>query len=399
MNSTIKSPEAREKSLRAKKTIGASALSCAVLLGVLSVSVAPSAFAAEPAVGLGAAGAYSVLGGQTVTNTGPTVLANDLGVSPGTSITGFPPGVSLGTTHTTDANAALAQNDLTTAYNDAASRQPTSVVSGDLVGQTLVGGVYKSTSTLDLTGTLVLDGANDPSSVWVFQVGSALTTGSASDVQLINGASSCNIYWQVGSSATLGTDSMFRGSIMALSSISLTTNATIDGRALARNGAVTLDNALVLDPNCPSTAPLPTPSVTPSASASASASATATPSATTTPSASASATSTPSVTPSASASSTAPVVPVVTPPATAGNTSTPALPPSQNQIIPVDGTTPSDSSATGSNAPLASTKTGELAKTGIESVGPLTGFAAVLALFGGALLFASSRASRLSRRH
>lgn len=371
MNSTTKSPGTRAKSLRGRKTIGASALSCAVLLGVLSVSVAPSAFAAEPAVGLGAAGAYSVLGGQTVTNTGATVLANDLGVSPGTSITGFPPGVALGTTHATDANAALAQNDLTTAYDDAAGRLPTQVVSGDLVGQTLVGGVYKSNSSLDLTGTVTLDGANDPSSVWVFQVGSALTTGSASNVRLINGASACNIYWQVGSSATLGTDSMFRGSILALSSITLTTNTTVEGRALARNGAVTLDNSVVMDPNCPAAVPTPTPTPTPSV--------TSTPSAT--------ATVAPVVTPSAPTVTSTPSAAPVLPP---GNTDT-----SQNQIIPVDGTTP------GATTPPATfdSSTPELAKTGATSVPLLTGLAALLGLFGGALLFVSSRASRLARRH
>jgi hypothetical protein len=134
---------------------------------------------------------FSVLAGQSVTNTGPTVVGGDLGVSPGSSVTGFPPGTVLGTTHVADATAVTAQTDLTTAYNDAAGRTPTASVSGDIGGQTLTPGVYNSTSTLGITGTLTLDGQGDPNAVFIIQVGSALTTASSSVVNLINGTQAC----------------------------------------------------------------------------------------------------------------------------------------------------------------------------------------------------------------
>jgi type VI secretion system secreted protein VgrG len=224
----------------------------ALLLGVAMFSGTAGANAAvSPApVGLGTATSYSVLGGTAVTNTGPTTMSGDLGVNPGTAVTGFPPGIFGGTLHAADAPALQAQSDLTAAYNDAASRASTAIVAGDLVGQTLVAGVYKSNTSVDLSGVLTLDGQGDPSSVFIFQVGSTLNTASASSVNLINGASACNVYWQVGSSATLGTTSDFKGTIMSLSSISLTTGATVEGRALARNGAVTLDTNVLTAPIC-----------------------------------------------------------------------------------------------------------------------------------------------------
>jgi hypothetical protein len=217
------------------------AMTCTVLLvGVLAV---PSgADAAEAPVGLGTAASYSVLGGQTVTNTGPTKLSGDLGVSPGTAITGFPPGTVGGATHAGDAQAAKAQSDLTIAYNDAAGRALTASVAGDLVGKTLTAGVYKSTGPLGLTGTVTLNGQGNPNAVFIFQIASTLITASASHVSLLNGAQACNVFWQVGSSATLGTTSSFKGTIMALTSIAVQTGALVQGRALARNGAVTLDN-------------------------------------------------------------------------------------------------------------------------------------------------------------
>jgi len=197
--------------------------------------------AAAAPVGLGTSATYSVLGGQAVTNTGPTSLSGDLGVSPGTAISGFPPGVAAGTTHAADAVAAQAQSDLVTAYNDAAGRAPTASVAGDLVGRTLTAGVYNSSSSLALSGTLTLDGQGDPNSVFIVQVASTLITASASAVNVINGAQACHVYWQVGSSATLGTASSFKGTILALTSITVTTGTVVQGRALARNGQVTLD--------------------------------------------------------------------------------------------------------------------------------------------------------------
>jgi hypothetical protein len=185
-------------------------------------------------------------------------LSGDLGVSPGTAITGFPPGTVGGATHAGDAQAAKAQSDLTIAYNDAAGRALTASVAGDLVGKTLTAGVYKSTGPLGLTGTVTLNGQGDPNAVFIFQIASTLITGSASHVSLLNGAQACHVFWQVGSSATLGTTSSFKGTIMALTSIAVQTGALVQGRALARNGAVTLDNDTFTAANCgttPSSAP------------------------------------------------------------------------------------------------------------------------------------------------
>lgn len=238
---------------------GLSALLVALIAAAVTLSFSSAATAATSPAGLGTAGSYSVLGGETVTNTGPTSLSGDLGVSPGNAITGFPPGEVGGTIHAGDAEALQAQSDLVTAYDDVAGRAPTESVAGDLGGRTLVDGVYNSTGPLGLTGTLTLDGQGDPNSVFIFQVASTLITASSSNVSLINGAQACNVYWQVGSSATLGTGSTFVGSILALTSISVTNNATVQGRALARNGAVTLDSNVFTTTSC---APTPTPSPT-----------------------------------------------------------------------------------------------------------------------------------------
>lgn len=202
------------------------------------------------AVDLGSAADFGVLAGSTVTNTGFTIINGDLGLSPGTSITGFPPGIVNGTIHQTDGVAAQAQLDLTDAYNDAAGRISTGTIAADLGGQILTPGVYTSASSIGLTGVLTLDAQGDPNAVWIFQAGSTLTTASASQVVFINGAQACNVFWQVGSSATLGTGSDFSGTILALTSITATTGATVDGRLLARNGAVTLDTNTVTVSTC-----------------------------------------------------------------------------------------------------------------------------------------------------
>jgi hypothetical protein len=223
------------------------------LLVTVVVLPGSSADAAGPApVGLGTAADFAVLAGSAVTNTGPTTVNGNLGVSPEEAVTGFPPGiVSNGTIHAADAVAAQAQNDLTTAYNDAAGRTGAATVAGDLGGQTLTAGVYNSASSLGLTGTLTLDGQGDENAVFIFQAGSTLTTASASHVSLIGGAVPCNVFWQVGSSATLGTDSVFTGNLLALTSITMTTGATIDGRMLARNGAATMDTNTITRALCP----------------------------------------------------------------------------------------------------------------------------------------------------
>ena len=213
---------------------------CLMTFPLLSVG----AYATAINVDLGTADPFAVLAGTTVTNTGPSIVGGDLGVSPGSAITGFPPGmVTGGTTHAMDAVALQAQNDLTTAYNFAAGEScGTDLTGHDLGGLTLTPGVYCFMSSAQLTGTLTLNSQGNPSSVFVFKIGSTLTTASASSVVVANGGEGDNVFWQVGSSAALGTTTAFAGNILALTSITLDTGADIGcGRALARNGAVTMD--------------------------------------------------------------------------------------------------------------------------------------------------------------
>lgn len=209
---------------------------------------------------------YAVLAGTAVTNTGPTtIIGGNVGVSPGSAVTGFPPGLVVppGTIHIADAHATQAQTELVTAYNTAAGLAPSATLNSELGGQTLVPGVYDFTGGFaQLTGTLTLNTQGDPDALFVFQIASTLTTASNSRVIFINGPT-CNVYWQVGSSATLGTGTQFIGNILALTSISLNTGATvIPGRLLARNGAVTLDTNVINNVQCApaSVVPIPTPS-------------------------------------------------------------------------------------------------------------------------------------------
>jgi LPXTG-motif cell wall-anchored protein len=221
--------------------------------------------AAGPApVNLGTAATFSVLAGTpAVTNTGATTIDRNVGISPAASVTGFPPGIVGGTIHAGDAVALQAQSDLTAAYLVAASA-PVTATHGALGGRTLVGGVYNAGGvTLGLTGTLTLDGQNDPSSVWIFQATSDLVTASSSSVNFVNGASPCNVFWQVTSSATLGSGSTFVGTILALTSITLADSVTVYGRALARNGTVTLINDRFLTLACAGGAAVPTPPTMP----------------------------------------------------------------------------------------------------------------------------------------
>ncbi len=205
-------------------------------------------------VELGTAGSFAVLAGQGVTNTGPTTVNGNLGTSPNPSVTGA--GLTVnGTIHQADAVAAQAQADTTIAYNSAAGRTPVTTVATELGNQNLKAGVYSSaTGTFQITGTLTLDAEGDPNAVFIFQMASSLITASSSNVNIINAGTSCNVFWQVGSSATLGTFSTFRGTILALASITVTTGVTIDGRALARNGAVTLDTDTITRATCTSPA-------------------------------------------------------------------------------------------------------------------------------------------------
>lgn len=194
---------------------------------------------------------FAVLAGSTITNTGFSVLNGDLGLSPGTSVTGFPPGIVNGTQHVTDVEAAAAQVQLTAAYLDLEGRTGATTVAGDLGGQTLSPGLYKSTSSLAVSiADLTLDAGGNSDAVWVFQIASTLTIANGRSIILAGGAQAKNIFWQVGSSATLGTTSVLEGSILALTSITATTNAVINGRLLARNGAVTLDDNDINVPPC-----------------------------------------------------------------------------------------------------------------------------------------------------
>jgi len=218
-------------------------------------AVAPCAPPPGP-IALGTACSFGMLGATpSVTSAGPTNVTGDVGVWPAASIVGFPPGTLTGVKHPGDAVAMTAQGDLTTAYNAAAGAAGGAVLPADAGGLTLPAGVYKTTSaqpSLGITGNLTLDGGGNPNAVWIFQIVSTVTTAAGnSQIILINSANSHNVFWQVGSSATLGTNTTFAGTIMAQASITATTGATLNGRALARTGTVTFDSNPVNVPPCP----------------------------------------------------------------------------------------------------------------------------------------------------
>ncbi len=257
--------------VRARRRFGLSFLVVSSIIGSATALLFTGQHAQAgivPTVSMGTAANYSVLAATTVTNTNLSVLGQSVGLSPGTSVTGFPPGVVLppALIETTNATTIQAQIDLTAAYVDAAGRSVEfTQTNPDLVGQTLVPGVYAATAKapLGLSGQLVLDGQNNPNAVFIFQTDSTLITSSGSSIILINGATECNVFWQVGSSATLGTGSVFVGSILALTSVTVQSGVIVRGRALARNGAVTLDNAVFTQPSCvPSVAVAPTTTTT-----------------------------------------------------------------------------------------------------------------------------------------
>jgi hypothetical protein len=218
--------------------------SAVAALGLMGAALTSPSHAQAPP--LGTAGSFGVLAGSTVTNTNtPTIISGNVGVWPGSAVTGFPPGIVVGgTIHAGDAVAQQAQSDDASAYIALSSRPITQNLTGqDLGGKTLTAGVYGFTSSAQLTGTLTLNGQGNPNSVFIFNIGSTLTTASASNILLINGAQGGNVFFRVGSSATLGTGTQFTGDILALTSIVLNTGANIScGDALAQNGAVTLDN-------------------------------------------------------------------------------------------------------------------------------------------------------------
>ncbi|MBU2019509.1 MAG: DUF3494 domain-containing protein [Bacteroidetes bacterium] len=196
-------------------------------------------------VNLGVAQNFAVIAGSSITNTGPTNITGDLGLSPGTSVGGFPPGILNGTLYINGALVEQAKLDMTAAYNDAAGRVATDMVTvaGNLGGRTMTPGLYKSTSTLALSsGDLTFDAKGDANAVFIIQVASALTVTSGRKVILAGGAQAGNIFWQIGSSASFGTTSSFKGTIIALGSITFSTGAELHGRALARNGTVTMES-------------------------------------------------------------------------------------------------------------------------------------------------------------
>jgi outer membrane autotransporter protein len=236
-----------KKHIRRSATAGAAALTASALLATSWSTMAQT-------VPLGAAEDFAILGGSTVTNTGATIINGNLGVSPGSSVTGFPPGVVLnGAIHVSDALANQAHADAFTAYTKLAGETPTANLTGmNLGGLTLTPGIYHFDTSAQLTGTLTLNNGGNPNAPFHFLIGSTLTTASNSLVLLLGGPDQ-NIFWQVGSSATIGTGTRFVGSILALTSITLTAGATLDGRALAINGAVTLDTNNVQAPPTPIT--------------------------------------------------------------------------------------------------------------------------------------------------
>jgi hypothetical protein len=203
---------------------------------------------------LGTANNFAVLAGSAITSTGNTIInGGDVGESPGTSITGFPPALITPpyTTHLGDAVALQAQNDLTTAYNTAVGLPVTRTLTGtDLGGLTLTPGVYFFATSAQLTGQLTLNDEGNPDAIFVFQIGSTLTTASDSSVVTINDPAvpGISVFWQVGSSATLGTGTVFEGNIMAYASITAATDTTVDGRLLAENGAITLNDTFITAP-------------------------------------------------------------------------------------------------------------------------------------------------------
>jgi type VI secretion system secreted protein VgrG len=235
-----------------------------VALGVGLVAVLPivGADAAQAPVGLGTATSFAVLAGSGITNTGSTTISGDVGTHPTPSMTGFDTVTVTGAKHPADAVALQAKNDLTTAYNTAAAATPTTAVATELGGRTLTPGVYGA-DTLGITGVLTLDTLGDPNAVFIFQASSTLITASNSSVIVLDGAVACNVYWQVGTSATLGTSSRFIGTVLASTSITATTGATIQGRLLAQTGAVTLHTNTITRPVC---APAATTTTTPAAS-------------------------------------------------------------------------------------------------------------------------------------
>jgi len=231
------------RNINARRT--AKRISTGMALSLVAVLAHPTATAAVSVVNLGTTSGFAVLAGSGITIAGAvnsTVITGDIGTFPTVSITGLSNLVHNGVNHAGDDVTQLAKNDLITAYNDAAGRSyDTNYPDGFALVGTLNSGVYKGNGSLAISGSLTLDAQGDPNAVWIFQTASTLITASGSNIILTGGAQASHVFWQVGSSATLGTGSDFSGSILAYTSITLDTGALVNGRALARNGEVTMD--------------------------------------------------------------------------------------------------------------------------------------------------------------
>ena len=211
--------------------------------------VIPLQITIQAAVPLATTSTFAILAGSAVTNTGATTITGDLGLSPGSSIGGFPPGILTGTLHINDISATQAKLDLTAAFNNAAGRISTDIVtlSGNIGGLTLTPGLYKSTSSLAISsGDLTFDAKGNADAIFIIQIASSLTTTSGRKVFLSGGAQASNIFWEVGSSATFGTTSAMKGTILVMQSITFNTGATLDGKALTRTGGITMAGNVIV---------------------------------------------------------------------------------------------------------------------------------------------------------
>ena len=249
--SMFRSPTQRSANLSGAR-LGLGTFGVGLLSFITLIAFASDSAAAATTLNLGAATPYAVIAGSTITNTGTSVITGDVGLSPGTSITGFSAGSVSGTTDAADAVSLAAQNSATAAYLVAKgeTQAPPNSVTAIAGATTLLPGIYTASSSLSVGGTLTLNGNGDPNAVFIFQAGSTLTTATGSSVVLTGGAQACNVFWQVGSSATLGTTTSFVGTILALTSATLTTGANVNGRVFAQTGAVTLDDNTISAPIC-----------------------------------------------------------------------------------------------------------------------------------------------------
>lgn len=251
-----------------KHFVGLSAIGTVAVVAV-ALLLPTLTTASGPTVRQGTTSTYGVLAATTVTNTGATTISGsaggDVGLSPGTSYTGSGSVTRSGVDHIADAAAAIAQSDLTIAYGDLGVPTPTTLAAPDLAGQTITPGTYSTTAgTFSNSGVLTLNAGGDASAVFIFQAASTVITGTGSTMVLTGGAQACNVYWKVGSSATIGSGSTFVGHIYAQTSITANTSATIYGQLLARDGAVTLDNNTIVNNSCVTPAPAATQAEIPS---------------------------------------------------------------------------------------------------------------------------------------